>query len=100
MNVPKQSINVPKQFISVPEVEEGLLTSTAAVVSVQPVLNESLVDHLNSSLQALQESVCSVVAGLVRPILKVSTAGEQRGRQGQKPVRCQTITDTDNVYGE
>lgn len=80
MNVPKKSINVPKQSISVPEVEEGLLTATAAVVSVQPIPSESLVDHLNSSLQALQVSICSVVAGLLRPILKVSAAGEQRGR--------------------
>ena len=67
-----------------------LLTAGATVVSEQPALTELLVGHQNVSQQALSESWQSVgyhVVGLVRPVLKVSAAGEQRGRQEQKPVQ-------------
>lgn len=86
-------VNDKHQKITVhihPSSGRGLLTAGAAVVSEQPALTELLVGHQNVSQQAVPEPWQSVgyhVAGLVRPVPKVSAAGEQRGRQEQKPVQ-------------
>lgn len=69
------------------------------MVSEQPALTELLVGHQNVSQQAVPEPWQSVgyhVAGLLRPVLKVSAAGEQRGRQEQKACPGKMGSEPDN----